>query len=50
MADTVVKRSNDAEKEIERRVMKYQYEKEEKDKQQELRKKEEMKKKYEEIR
>lgn len=32
MADTVVKKSNDAEKELENRVMKYQLEKEERDK------------------
>jgi hypothetical protein len=49
MADTVVKRSNDQEKELERRVMRYQYEKEERDMQQEIKKKEEMRKKHEEI-
>lgn len=50
MADTVVKRSNDAEREVERRVMKYQSEKEERDRLQELKKKDDMRKKHEEIR
>lgn len=49
MADTVVKRSNEQEKEIERRVMKYQTEKEEKDRLEEQRRKEEQRKKHNEI-
>jgi hypothetical protein len=49
MADTVVKRSNDQEKELEKRVMRYQTEKEERDRLMELKKKEEMRKKHEEI-
>lgn len=39
MADTVVKRSNEAEKELERRVVQYQIEKEQKDAMNEQRKK-----------
>ena len=50
MADTVVKRSNDAEREEERRVLRYQLEKEEREKNHEERQKEIMRKKYEEIR
>ncbi len=49
MADTVVKRSNEAERELERRVMQYQKEKEDKDAQNEVRKKEEGVKKLREI-
>lgn len=49
MADTV-KKSNNAEKELEKRVMQYQLEKEEMDMRKDERKKEEMKRKYEEIR
>lgn len=50
MADTVVKRSNDAEREVEKRVMKYQSEKEERDRLHELKKKDDIRKKHEEIR
>ena len=49
MADTVIKRSNEAEKEEERRVLKYQNEKDERDGLKELIKKEETKRKYQEI-
>jgi hypothetical protein len=49
MADTVIKKNNEAEKELERRVMKYQSEKEERDRQMEIKKKEAMRKRYEEI-
>jgi hypothetical protein len=37
MADTVVRKTNDAEREEERRVLKYQLEKEEKEKTNEMR-------------
>ena len=50
MADTVVRKNNDAEKEEERRVLKYQLEKEEREKLQEMKQKEQMRKKYEDIR
>ena len=50
MADAVVKRNNDIEKEVEKRVMRYQTEKEEKDQHQEDKKKQLMKRKYEDIR
>jgi hypothetical protein len=50
MADTVVKRSNDLEKEEERRVMRYQLEKEDRDRAKEELKREQMRKKHEEIR
>lgn len=49
MADTVVKRSNEAEKELENRVMRYQYDKEEKDRLAEQKKKDDMRKKHLEI-
>lgn len=49
MADTVVKRSNEQEKEIERRVMKYQTEKEERDKLDEQKRIEAMRKRQLEI-
>ena len=49
MADTVVKRSNQAEKELENRVMRYQYDKEEKDRLAEQKKKDDMRKKHLEI-
>lgn len=49
MADTVVKKNNEQEKELEKQVMKYQLEKEERDKLQEMRKKEMQRKRNQEI-
>lgn len=46
MADTVVKRSNEAEKELENRVMRYQLDKEERDRLADQRKKDEMRKRH----
>ena len=45
MADTVVKRNNQQEKELERKVVQYQIEKEERDRRMEELKKEEMRRK-----
>ncbi len=49
MADTV-KKTNEAEKELEKKVVQYQLEKEERDKREEERRKEQMRKRHEEIR
>eukprot|EP00347_Sterkiella_histriomuscorum_P005983 403354521 len=49
MADTVVKRSNQAEKEVENRVMRYQLDKEERDRLADQKKKEQMRRKHQEI-
>jgi hypothetical protein len=49
MADTVVRKNNDAEKEIEKRVMLYQSEKEQKDFREDERRKNQIKKKNDEI-
>ena len=49
MADTVVKRNNEMEKEIERKVMRYQLEKEDKDEREENRRKQHMRRRHEEI-
>lgn len=49
MADTVVKRSNEAERELERRVVQYQVEKEQKDAMNEQRKKMEAEKRLKDI-
>ena len=49
MADTV-KKSNDAELEVERRVMQFQHEKEERDRREEARRKGDLRKRHLEIR
>ena len=49
MADTVVKRNNEVEREIEGRVMRYQLDKEEKDRLEEQRRKDLMRKRHQEI-